>query len=43
MANNVACALERALATRAAQEIIAGTWVWEEKTVAQWDGWRSAG
>jgi len=37
MANNVAFALERALATRAAQEIIAGTWVWEEKTVAQWD------
>ena len=37
MAENIPFTLQRAQATRAVQASIAGSWVWEEKTVAQWD------
>lgn len=37
MASNIEFIQERAIATRAAQASLAATWVWDEKTLAQWD------
>ena len=37
MAENITFTLQRAQATRAVQAAIAGSWVWEEKTILQWD------
>ena len=37
MAENIPFTLQRAQATRSVQVSIAGSWVWEKKTVIQWD------
>ena len=37
MAENIPFILQRSQSTRAVQVSLAGSWVWEEKTVVQWD------
>ena len=36
MAQNIEFTLQRAVATSAAQTTLAGGWIWDEKTPAQW-------